>query len=486
MIMMYKGGMSMMEIIGRKKEINELESIYQSGKPELVAIYGRRRVGKTFLIDQTFANKFSFRHVALPPTVNGKKTSMKEQLHAFKLSLLLSGSKERKTPKNWLDAFFELINLLKDKDNERLVLFFDELPWMDTPRSNFIAAFTWFWNSWASKNNNVMVIVCGSSNSYIVNELINSHTGLYDRVTRKIKLAPFSLNETEQYLLANGVKLSRFNIAQLYMMLGGIPFYLEKYNREISFVDNIDNIFFKDDAKLSLEFDNLFSSTFDNDNLCRNIVIVLHTKNKGCTKKEILEELKIKDGGEISKALNALIESNLIIKYRPFAGNKKDERYMLIDLFSYFYLRFVRNKTFNDKFISNNLSSPNFIAWRGYAFEKIIFIHINNIINALQIGGIQSTTYLWSKKDDIKGGQVDLIIERKDNIINLCEAKFINDEFIIDKDYHLNLMNRERLLSEEIKRKYSINQVLITTFGLKRNEYSDDFTNVIALDELFN
>ena len=195
---------------------------------------------------------------------------------------------------------------------------------------------------------------------------------------------------------------------------------------------------------------------------------------------------KIKDGGEISKALNALIESNLIIKYRPFAGNKKDERYMLIDLFSYFYLRCVRNKTFNDKFISNNLSSPNFIAWRGYAFEKIIFIHINNIINALQIGGIQSTTYLWSKKDDIKGGQVDLIIERKDNIINLCEAKFINDEFIIDKDYHLNLMNRERLLSEEIERKYSINQVLITTFGLKRNEYSDDFTNVIALDELFN
>ena len=162
-----------MEIIGREKERKELKSIFESGKPELVAVYGRRRVGKTFLIDQTFFNNFAFRHVALPPTQNNKKTTMKDQLRAFKLSLLLAGSKEKKTPKNWLDAFYELINLLKDDTTKRLVLFFDELPWMDTPRSNFIGAFTWFWNSWASKQNNVMVIVCGSSNSYIVNKLIN-------------------------------------------------------------------------------------------------------------------------------------------------------------------------------------------------------------------------------------------------------------------------------------------------------------------------
>lgn len=473
-----------MEIIGREKEIKELNSIYNSNKPELVAIYGRRRVGKTFLIDQTFVDKFAFRHVALPPTVDGKKTSMKQQLHAFKLSLLLSGSKERKTPKNWLDAFFELINLLKDR-KDRLVLFFDELPWMDTPRSNFIGAFTWFWNSWASKQNNVMVIVCGSSNSYIVNKLINSHSGLYDRVTKKIKLSPFTLRETEKYLLANGVKLSRFNVAQLYMMLGGIPYYLEKYNRELSFADNIDSIFFNDDAKLSFEFDNLFSSTFDNDNLCRRIVSFLFNKNNGYTRKELLEGLKLKDGGEITKAINALIESNLIIKYRPFNGKSKDERYMLIDLFSYFYLRFVQNKSFSDKYINNNLSSPSFISWRGYAFEKIVFIHIDEVIDSLRIGGIQSTTYLWSKKDDTKGTQVDLIIERKDNIVNLCEAKFVNDEFAIDKSYHMDLINREKLVTESLKKRMSVNQILITTFGLKRNEYSDDFTNVILLDDLF-
>lgn len=474
-----------MEIIGREKERKELKSIFESGKPELVAVYGRRRVGKTFLIDQAFFNNFAFRHVALPPTQNNKKTTMKDQLRAFKLSLLLAGSKEKKTPKNWLDAFYELINLLKDDTTKRLVLFFDELPWMDTPRSNFIGAFTWFWNSWASKQNNVLVIVCGSSNSYIVNKLINSHEGLYDRITRKIKLSPFSLKETEQYLLSNGVKLSRFNITQLYMMLGGIPYYLEKYNRELSFADNIDNIFFKKDAKLSLEFDNLFSSTFDNDSLCRNIVTILNNKNKGYSKVEILKQLKLKDGGEISKAFNALIESDFIIKYRPFGGGKKDELYALTDLFSYFYLRFVKNKSFDDKFLNSNLVSQAFISWRGYAFEKILFIHTNEILNALRISGIQSATYLWSKKDDAKGAQVDLIIERKDNIINLCEAKFINDEFVVDKSYHQNLINRERLLSESLKKTQSINQVLITTVGLKRNEYSDDFTNVILLDDLF-
>lgn len=474
-----------MELIGRKKERKELETIYKSGKPELVAIYGRRRVGKTFLIDQTFVNKFAFRHVALPPSVNDKNTNMKEQLRAFKLSLLLAGSKEKKTPKNWLDAFYELINLFKDNNSDRLVLFFDELPWMDTPRSNFIGAFTWFWNSWASKQNNVMVIICGSSNSYIVNKLINSHDGLYDRITRKIKISPFSLYETEQYLLSNEIKLSRFNITQLYMMLGGIPYYLEQYDRELSFADNIDNIFFSKNAKLASEFDNLFSSTFDNDNLCRNIVTILNNRNKGYGRKDILEALNLKDGGEISKALDALIESDLIIKYRPFGKGKKEELYMLIDLFSYFYLHFVKNKTFNEKFFTSNLSSQSFIAWRGYAFEKIVFIHINEILNALRISGIQSASYLWSMKDDVKGSQVDLIIDRKDNVVNLCEAKFINDEFVINKDYHQNLMNRERLISESLKKTQSVNQILITTVGLKRNEYYDDFTYVVLLDDLF-
>ena len=474
-----------MELIGRKKERKELETIYKSGKPELVAIYGRRRVGKTFLIDQTFLNKFAFRHVALPPSVNDKKTNMKEQLRAFKLSLLLAGSKEKTTPKTWLDAFYELINLFKDNNSDRLVLFFDELPWMDTPRSNFIGAFTYFWNSWASKQNNVMVIICGSSNSYIVNKLINSHDGLYDRITRKIKISPFSLYETEQYLLSNGIKLSRFNITQLYMMLGGIPYYLEQYDRELSLADNIDNIFFSKNAKLASEFDNLFSSTFDNDNLCRNIVTILNNRNKGYSRKDILEALNLKDGGEISKALDALIESDLIIKYRPFGKSKKDELYMLVDLFSYFYLHFVKNKTFNAKFLTSNLSSQSFITWRGYAFEKIVFIHINEILNALRISGIQSVSYLWSMKDDVKSSQVDLIIDRKDNVVNLCEAKFINDEFVINKDYHQNLINRERLISQSLKKTQSVNQILITTVGLNRNEYSDDFTHVVLLDDLF-
>ena len=183
-------------MVGRKKEINELNNLYHSNKAELVAIYGRRRVGKTYLVDETFKGRITFRHAGLSPAAENKKGMLKAQLEHFYYSLLLQGMKKSKKPENWLEAFFMLeMHLETIDDGGRQLIFLDELPWLDTPRSGFMTAFEAFWNTWGCHRDNLMVVVCGSANSWILDKLINNHGGLYNRVTYEIKLAPFTLGE---------------------------------------------------------------------------------------------------------------------------------------------------------------------------------------------------------------------------------------------------------------------------------------------------
>ena len=473
-----------MQLIGREKEVRELNNIFYSGHSELVAVYGRRRVGKTTLIDETFKNRLTFSHTALPLTQNGKKTSLKEQLNAFRLSLMLHGYAVKTNFKTWLDAFYSLIDYIKGMDHdERIVIFIDEMPWMDTPRSGFVAAFSWFWNNWASKDNNIMVIVCGSSNAWILDEMINSHTGLYDRVTHAIGLSPLSLGGVQALLKERNIQLTPYNLSQIYMILGGVPMYLNYYNRELPLSKNIDALFFDDKAKLANEYDNLFDSTFDNGRLCRRINEFLATKNKGFTRDEIVHHLGICDGGEITKALRALEASDFIVKYYPF-GEKKKQHYKLVDPFCLFYLKFVAMHHGEKGFWENSTNSASVNAWRGYAFENICFTHVEQIKNALQIGAIQNTVFSWAEKGSDHGAQIDLVIDRKDGVINLCEVKFTNDVFCIDKAYYEKLINKQKLFASVVQNKRVIHQILITTYGLKNNLYSDIFTNVVTLEDL--
>ena len=475
-----------MDFVGRKEETKLLKKIYESNKPEFVAVYGRRRVGKTYLVDEVFKEHITFKHTALPPSkLNGEKNNLKNQLKAFHLSMCLFGYNGNVIPKTWLDAFYNLIVFLKTKiNNDKVVVFIDELPWLDTPKSNFIEAFTWFWNNWASKQPNLKLIVCGSSNSWIMDELINSHSGLYDRITCSIKLVPFTLYETEEFLLKNGVKLSRYNIAQLYMMLGGIPYYLNYYDNALPLAINIDNIFFGERAKLKMEYDNLFDSTFDNGKLCQRINDLIIGKHKGLTRNEIASTLKISAGGDLSKSLKALEDSGFIVKYYPYL-EKKEYYYKAVDQFSIFYLKFVKNNEQNSRFLEQNSLSQAFASWRGYAFENVCFTHIDKIVKALRIDGIKSSSFSWVVQDENTRSQIDMVIERKDNVVSLCEMKFVNDVFSINKKYHDVIINRTNILKKQLNTKQSINHVLITTFGLKQTEYSDDFLNVITLNELF-
>ena len=477
-------------MVGRKKEIQELNDLYSSGNAEFVAIYGRRRVGKTYLVDQTFEGRITFRHTGLSPIENRKTDDglLSSQLRSFHESMLRQGLEADHCPKDWIEAFFMLsMALQKIDDGSRQLIFLDELPWMDTPRSFFITALENFWNGWACHRPNFMLIVCGSANSWIMNKLVNNHGGLYGRLTYQIKLSPFTLGECEEYFKSRNIDLTRYDIVQSYMILGGIPYYMGYMKRQLSLAQNIDNMFFIKGAQLRDEYNRLFSSVFDNPDRVKEVVAFLSRRNAGYTRDEIAAYLEISNGGTLSVILSALVASDFVIKYVPFGLSKRKVHYKLVDQFCLFYLKFVEgHDSLSEGFWLQNLSSQNIVTWRGLAFENVCFNHISQIKNALGISGVKTTQSAWSKRgDDEEGAQIDLLINRADNIVNLCEIKFYNDLFTVDGDYYRVMMRRQSLLEPYLKRGMGIHNTLITTFGLFRNKYSGVFTNVVTLDELF-
>ncbi len=479
-------------MIGRKKEIEILNKLYSSNKSQFVAIYGRRRVGKTYLINEVFEGRITFRHAGLSPIETDTditENSLKRQLKHFYNSLLLHGMEKSKCPDNWMDAFLMLEQYLQSiDDGSRQLIFIDELPWLDTQKSGFITAFEGFWNTWACSRKNLMLVVCGSATSWMSDKLINNHGGLYNRLTCEIKLMPFSLKECEQYFESENIKLSRYDIVQSYMISGGIPYYLGYYQCGLSLAQNVDEIFFKDKAPLRNEFERLFNSIFKNPDMMISIIKVIGSKHYGCTRSEISEKTGINGGGTLTSALSSLIASDFIIKYVPFGCNKRIDYYKLVDPFCNFYLRFMDGGevALNQDFWLTNISSQKVITWRGIAFENVCFNHIEQIKKALGISGVSTNQSAWSKKGiDETGTQIDMIIERKDNIVNMCEMKFYGGEFTVDKNYDQILRTRMLLLGKEISPKMAIHSVLITTFGLKYNEYSGDFVKVITMDDLF-
>ncbi len=473
----------MLNMIGREKEVKQLEDLYSSGKAELVAIYGRRRVGKTYLINETFKNRFFFKHSGLAlDEDDGSKT--KTQLEHFTNSLHLYGIKIEKKIENWFDAFFNLSkHIMQCDDSSRKVLFFDELPWLDTKGSQFISAFEGFWNGFACGRSDLLLIVCGSATSWIENNLINNTGGLYGRVTYEIKLNPFTLKECKDFLESKGVDYSLYDITQAYMVFGGIPYYLNYIDKSCSLAQNVDNLFFKNNALLLLEFDRLFNSIFTFSEKAKAIIELLATNSVGFTREEIAKKTNIADGGIFSKYLNSLIASNFIIKYVPFGFSKREAHYKLVDPFCIFYIKFVLDKSEASNLWAQESTSPKISSWRGLAFENVCFNHVDQIKFALGISGVSTTTSAFFNKED--GYQIDLLLERKDNIINLCEIKFYSDLFKVTKDYHLKINRRANLVKEKVSKKYSVMNTLISTYGLYKNEYYYSFANSIVLEDLF-
>ena len=477
-------------VIGRKQEVRELIELLNGNRAEFVAVYGRRRVGKTFLVDETLGRYITFRHAGLSPIdENGRQNLMKDQLQHFYHSLLSQGMKKTHQPTSWLEAFYMLeVHLQNIDDGSRQVVFIDELPWMDTPRSKFVMALEGFWNNWACHRHNLMLVVCGSANSWMLDNLVNNHGGLYGRVTYEIRLMPFTLKECEAFFQNRGIKMSRYDIVQSYMMLGGIPFYLNYFKKGLSLAQNIDYLFYAPNAKLRDEFDRLFASVFSNPEEMKRIVVCLSAKHTGYTRQEILKKTGIGDSGSATKMLKALEASNFILRYHPFGKGKREECYKLTDPFCLFYLRWVKDhSSMNPDFWMLNQSSQSVSSWRGVAFEEVCLSHIHQIKAGLGIAGVSSEQSAWALKgdDDKEGTQIDLLINRKDNVVNMCEMKFYGEEFVVTKAYERKLAHRQILLSEMVSRRTVIHPTLITTYGLTYNEYSGAFVHTLTIDDLF-
>ena len=489
MLYLWKIIIAMSKITGRKKELEELEMLYNSNRAEFVAVYGRRRIGKTYLIKQAFKNRITFQHTGVSPVdQSGEKNRMRMQLESFYYTMLNHGLEGFEKPSSWLEAFYQFGQLLeKLNDGSRQVIFIDEMPWMDTPKSGFLPAFENFWNGWCNSRDNIMLIICGSATSWILGNIVYSKGGLYGRLTSEIKLSPFTLRECEEYFTEGGIELSRYDIIQSYMVFGGVPYYLSYFKKGLSFENNADAILFGKNPRLKDEFNRLFRAIFSNPDECKKIVKLLSHKHTGYTREEISKETGILMGGGLSNTLSALEESNFIIKYTPYNVKGRCKYYKLSDNFCLFWLKYVEPNVNNSSYLTENITADIITKWKGVAFEEVCWQHANQIKRALGIEGVQTTISAWNVKGNDKrdGVQIDMIIKRADNVINLCEMKFSGDSYIIEKDEELKLRNRIDELKKTLKARQTVHLTMISTYGIKYGKHSGIVQKQITMDDLF-
>ena len=468
-------------MIGRTKEIEELNRLYESDESEFVAVYGRRRVGKTYLVRETFSDRFAFHHTGLP------NATKHQQLVHFKESLVAAGARV-KTPRNWFEAFHALREVVARSAFRRKVVFIDELPWMDTAKSDFLMALETFWNEWASARKDIVLIVCGSAAAWMVKNLFRNRGGLHNRVTARICLQPFTLGECEMFATDRGLGMSRADIAECYMALGGIPYYWRYLARGISLAQNLDRLCFAVDAPLKGEFDELYSSLFRDAISYKKVVAALAKKKIGMTRLELIEALDISTTGRLSEILKTLEASGFIRSYRSYGAKKKNAIYQLTDPFTLFHFRFLETPSTDEHFWSSTLSSPAQAAWRGLAFERLCLLHLPQVRRALGVGSIHVEAYGWSFKGDETypdGVQIDLVLERADNVINICEMKYSANVYAIDKAYDSALGRKIATFAGVTGTRKAIHLTLVTANGLLRNQYSGRVQSEVVLADLF-
>jgi hypothetical protein len=473
-----------MNIIGRHQQIIELEEVVSSPKSELVAILGRRRVGKTFLIRNYFSNKITFDFTGI------YEVGLQDHMARFSVAMgkyFFNGTATTR-PANWYEAFDQLDSALsKQRSKKKKILVFDELPWMGMSHISFKKAFNLFWNNFATSRTDIVVLMTGSSTAWMHNEVFRDKGGLFQRVTRRIHLAPFTLYETELYAKSRNLPLNKYALLDLYMIFGGIPFYLDLIRQDESVVQCVDRLFFRKNAELKTEFHELFKSLFNDKPIYKDIVHLLAKHQEGLLRNELALKLKLSSGGQFSAVLDEL-ESAGFIKSIPTFGNKKKERkYKLLDAYTLFYHRFVKDNSDHKKW-TQLCKTQNWISWSGIAFENTCFQHIPQIKEALKIGGIISQESGWHHKGskDMHGAQIDLLIDRDDKIINLCEMKYYNNKVIMTNEMAQSIRSKMASFTYYTQSKKSISPIMISPFGLNMNQYSNGLIyKSIDTDDLF-
>ena len=469
-------------LFGRQEDISELTRYYESGKAEFLALYGRRRVGKTYLVDSLFGDKYAFSTSGI---IGG---TLEEELAAFSEDLRRYGYKGRK-PRSWMTAFEALRTLLESKliPGKRLVVFIDELPCLATPKSRLVKAIDRFWNNWAGKQREIFLIVCGSATSWIIRNIIDDKGGLHNRITHEKHLYPFTLGETRDYLVHNGFHWSDISYLQTYMILGGVPYYLDLLDNTRSLPENIDILFFGKEAPLAKEFNRLYKSLFNSPERYKAVIKALATSRKGMTRSDLAAKLKVNNNGHFGDILEDLVNCDFIRYYNLLGKSVKTTGglYQLTDFYSIFHQTFITGRITDTHYWSATMNTPVQNTWYGLAFERVAMAHIPQILRAIGVDRILTQYYSWRSVESPKGAQVDLVIDRADGIIDLCEVKYSGGEYSISKEEYLKLSNRRETFRKETSTRKGVFLALITTYGLARNGYSDIANSVITLADLF-
>ena len=469
-------------MIGRIGEKERLLKYAESEESEFVAVYGRRRVGKTYLVRQTFQNRFAFQHTGIA------RGRTKEQLRAFGDSLREWGDGRADNPSDWFEAFNRLKTVIAQSAAKKKVVFLDELSYLDTKGSRFVPALEHFWNGWASARTDVLLIVCGSATSWIINKVIKDKGGLHNRVTGRISLQPFTLRECEAYVASRGIVMTRYQIAETYMVLGGIPFYWKHLEPDLSADQNIDDLFFARANKLEGEFDELYSSLFRKPEPYLKIVMALGRRKSGLLREELMASTGASSCGNFSRYLRELEECGFVRKSVAYGRRTKGALYQLIDNFTLFHLAFAGENKSNDRcFWSGSADAQFRVVWEGLAFERLCLQHVREIKAALGISGVVSSECSWqvARTDEHDGAQVDLLIDRKDGVINLCEMKFAAAEYEIKDAEERHARTRKELFKEVTGTKKAVHLTYVTSYGLKRNAHRGIVQSEVTLDDLF-
>ena len=467
----------MNDFVGRSRELELFDKCYTQNKSHFVVVYGRRRVGKTYLIRHYFKNKFTFYATGLA------NADIQTQLATFHAQLVqYSGlDTDDSIPTNWIEAFDRLKSYLEASKQKKKVIFLDELPWMDTKRSGFLSAFEYFWNSWASARQDIFLVVCGSAASWMINKLLKAKGGLHNRVTQQIKVEPFSLHEVELFLKNKKYVIDRYQMIQLYMAFGGIPYYLEQIDTKYSVSQNIENLCFAQHNHMHAEYNILFHSLFDSPTKHMSVVEALASSKKGLSRAELLKKTKLPNAGSSTRILEELELSNFIRSYRQYNKKSREKTYQLIDNFTLFFQKFMKDQAESDNNWINIINTPHYYTWAGNAFEIVVYQHIPQIKMQLGIFGVYAEVSTFQNKN----AQIDLIIDRKDRIINLVEVKFSLQSFEITKKYDDVLRTKLSEFIEHTNTRKAVWMTMVTTYGLKNNLYSGNIQRVLTMDDLF-
>lgn len=465
-----------------------MEEYVASPRSEFIAVYGRRRIGKTYLIRELFEGRFTFR-------CTGKDNiSTSEQLRNFCYALSDQLGIDASAD-NWADALRILQKAIEAMPKKaKKILFFDELPWFETRNSHFVSAIEHFWNDWASYRKDIKLITCGSATTWMLNNVINARGGLHNRVTHSVLLSPFTLRETEQYFAANGFAYQRIEILDSYMAVGGVAYYLTLFSPAQSVAQNIQRLCFSRGGELSQEFGKVFRALYRKAEKHEKIIEALSHKGCGMTRSEILAATGISNNGNVSMALKELELCEFIRSYTPFGKKRKERLYQLIDPFTLFYFKFMRgNEAPAKDYWLKQQNTPGYRQWCGYAFELVCLNHIDMIIKALGVDGCITEPCSWSyraskgQEDELLkvGAQIDLLIDRSDRTITICEMKYSAGEYAITKEEDAALQRRMEVLRRVTGTRKSLMATYITPNGLYDNMYARRLVRVVTGDDLF-